>query len=65
MGKQVKKFKCPIWLRIKQIISNISIYLSKEGRSAIKIFGNVWFAKQFIKYVFAIFFATFGEQNLS
>lgn len=41
MGKQVKKFKCPIWLRIKQIISNISIYLSKEGRSAIKIFGNV------------------------
>ena len=41
MGKDIVHYKCPLKLRINQIISNISIYLSKEGRKVIKMFSNI------------------------
>lgn len=41
MGKKIKDFKCPLKLRLKQILANISIFLSKESRKVIKIFDNV------------------------
>lgn len=41
MGKDIIKYKCPLKLRINQIISIISIYLSKEGRKVIKMFSNI------------------------
>lgn len=41
MAKNNKAHKCPIKYKIKQIISIISLYLSKEGRKVSKIFSSV------------------------
>ncbi len=38
MAKDSKTHKCPLKYRMKQIISIISLYLSKEGRKTSKIF---------------------------
>lgn len=37
----IKNHHCPLSLRFKQIKSLLSLYLSKEGRSVMKIFENV------------------------
>lgn len=41
LGKKILHFKCPLKFRVKQILSILSIYLSKEGRKIIKIFGHI------------------------
>lgn len=41
MGKNIKKHKCPLRIRIKEIILIISLYLSKEGRYSSNIFKKV------------------------
>lgn len=39
--KDIEKHRCPFTYRMKQIGAIVSLYLSKEGRSISKIFGNV------------------------
>lgn len=41
MGKNIKKHHCPLRLKWQQFLALVSLYLSKEGRQVIKIFGNV------------------------
>lgn len=41
LGKDIVHHKCPLKLKINQIISIISIYLSKEGRRIIRMIGNI------------------------
>lgn len=41
LAKDSAIHKCPLKYRLKQIKSIVSLYLSKEGRKASKIFGNV------------------------
>lgn len=41
MGKNIKKHKCPLNLRLKEILSIISLLISKEGRKASKTFIKV------------------------
>ena len=41
MGKNIRKHKCPIHLRIKWINSIISLYCLKEGRKVLKIFDGI------------------------
>lgn len=41
MAKNIKKHRCPLKYRIKQILSIISLYMSGEGRRTSKIFKNV------------------------
>lgn len=41
LGKNISTYKCPLRYKWKQISSIISLYLSKEGRNASKIFGSV------------------------
>lgn len=41
MGKDIVNYKCPLKLRINQIISIISIYSLEEGRKILKMFSNI------------------------
>lgn len=41
MGKNIQKHKCSLKLKIEWLKSIISIYLSKEGRKILKMFGGV------------------------
>lgn len=41
LGKNERTHKCPLSLRLKQIYSIVSLYLSREGRKISKIFENV------------------------
>ena len=41
MGNHIQEHKCPLNLRIKQLKSIISLYLSKEGRKVSKMFGGI------------------------
>lgn len=41
MGKADKVHKCPLKYRVKQVLSLLSLYLSKEGRDVMKTFGSV------------------------
>lgn len=41
MGKNLNKHKCPLKYRVKQITSILSLFLSREGRKIIKIFGCI------------------------
>ena len=41
MAKDIRSHRCPFAFRIRQVLSVISLFLSREGRQTAKIFGNV------------------------
>lgn len=41
MAKDIKSHSCPIRYRLKQVISILTLFLSKEGRSVSKVFSSV------------------------
>ena len=41
MAKDIRSHRCPFAFRIRQVLSVISLFLSREGRQAARIFRNV------------------------
>lgn len=41
MGKNIRKHRCPLRLRIKFLQSIVALYCSKEGRKVCKMFGGI------------------------
>lgn len=41
MGKNIKTYRCPLRYRIRQLLSVLSLYLTKEGRRISNIFGRI------------------------